>query len=363
MIMGSDALDATRNNFTLVRFVLASSVIYTHSFWRVRGEMGVDDLSWLLGVPISVYAVDGFFFLSGLLVYPSLLRLGHVSRFIVARLTRLWPALAVSVLGSVLVGLFVTSAAPAAYWSGETLRFLIGNLSLVATSYHLTGVQCGAEPCVINGSLWTLPWEARCYLALAFLGAIGLAKPQIFARLILPAALAGALLWDVPAVQDAVRRVAGDGAVYQLNMFDRLGFAFLLGIAAYIFRDRLKLSWLVLGLLFAANVLAHQIGYGVHVRALFIGYAVLCFGILTARSGAISATMPDYSYGMYIYAFPIMMLIYAIWPTGSYLGLAAANLLATLPVAAVSWHYVEKPALNWLRRTRAQPIPAPLLQP
>src|SRR3546814_16678810 len=49
------------NNLTLVRLVLASSVIYTHCYWALTGRMGEDDLSAFLGAPISVYAVDGFF--------------------------------------------------------------------------------------------------------------------------------------------------------------------------------------------------------------------------------------------------------------------------------------------------------------
>src|SRR3546814_4895336 len=42
------------NNLTLVRLVLASSVIYTHCYWALTGRMGEDDLSAFLGAPISV---------------------------------------------------------------------------------------------------------------------------------------------------------------------------------------------------------------------------------------------------------------------------------------------------------------------
>jgi peptidoglycan/LPS O-acetylase OafA/YrhL len=364
LIIEDDILDARRNNFTIVRFVLASSVIYTHSFWLIRGQAGADDLSPILGAPVSVYAVDGFFFLSGFLVYPSLLRLGRVRPFLLARLARLWPALAASVLGSVLVGALFTSASLPAYLTGgETLRFLLGNLSLTFASYNLTGVTCGSAPCVINGSLWTLPWEARCYVLLAILGAIGLARPAIFGRIILPLILAGALIWDVPAVQQLAARLAGPGAVYNLDMIDRLGFCFFLGAAAYLFRGRIKLSWLLLLGLFALNLAAHRIGFAVHIRALFIGYAVLCAGLLTARRRPISGTWPDYSYGMYIYAFPLMILINAAWPTNSYLQLALFNLLLTLPVAALSWHLLEKPVLDAFKRSHRRVDSAPLAQP
>lgn len=351
-----DLLAPKANNLTLVRLVLASSVIYTHSYWAVNGASGEDELSRLMGAPISVYAVDGFFFLSGFLVYASLLRLGHPGGFLLARLTRLWPALFASVVATVAVGMAITTVPLQQYFLGDTGRFLMGNLSLAFAAYNLTGVQCGELPCKVNGSLWTLPWEMRCYLLLAALGLLGLARPQIMKRVILPATLAGALACDLPQVQGLVRSLAGEGAIFYLTTFDRLWPLFALGIAAYIWRDRIPLSWAILALLFMLNIVAHHVGIGLHVRALFIGYAVLCAGMLSARGGAVSGRWPDYSYGMYIYAFPVMAGIAAVWPTRSHLALTAATFLATLPLAALSWHLIEKPALDWLRGRRRRPL-------
>jgi peptidoglycan/LPS O-acetylase OafA/YrhL len=171
-------------------------------------------------------------------------------------------------------------------------------------------------------------------------------------RLILPAILVAALLIDLAPAKEAIGSIFGKGLLYQLVMLDRLGFAFMLGAAAYIFRDRIRLSWIALAILFACNLAAHYFGVGLHIRALFIGYAVLCFGVLTAKRGAISGTWPDYSYGMYIYAFPLMMLLYAVFPVRSHFTLALLNLFTTLPVAALSWHLLEKPALDAFRRRR-----------
>ena len=143
-------LKAEANNFTLVRLILASSVIYTHCYWLATGLEDKDDLSGILGAPISSYAVDGFFFLSGFLVYPSLLRLASSSRFLLARLTRLWPGLATSVLVTVLAGLALASTPGLSYLSGDTARFIGGNLTFLKGYYTLTGITCGAEPCNVN---------------------------------------------------------------------------------------------------------------------------------------------------------------------------------------------------------------------
>lgn len=352
MRVTDERLDADANNFTAVRLLLATSVIYTHCYFTVFGVRNADDLSGILGAPISAYAVDGFFFLSGFLVYPSLLRLRSSVRFLTARFVRLWPGLALCVLLTVLAGAFFTSAPPGGYLGGDTARFILSNLTFTVASYRLTGVECGGEACVLNGSLWTLPWEVRCYAVLALLGVLGLARPTIMKWAVLPLSLIGVLVWDIPQVQELARSLAGDGAVYLIDTFDRLWAAFAMGIAAYLFRERIPLSWWALGALFLATLAAQVLGVGLHMRALLIGYAVLCLGLLTAQRRVFSAKWPDYSYGMYIYGYPMMVLIYAFWPTSSHMALTAVTMAATVPLAALSWHLVERPALDAYRRHR-----------
>jgi peptidoglycan/LPS O-acetylase OafA/YrhL len=66
---------------------------------------------------------------------------------------------------------------------------------------------------------------------------------------------------------------------------------------------------------------------------------------------------------MYIFAFPVMLAAHALVQTGSHHLLALINLVATLPLAALSWHLVEKPALDAFRRSRSRMVPTPLLHP
>ncbi|MDZ3833691.1 MAG: acyltransferase [Sphingopyxis sp.] len=350
MIITDDRLRATANNLTLVRLVLASAVIWSHSYWRILGIANRDELSPWLGTTISAYAVDGFFFLSGFLVYRSLSLRGSVLDFFVARLARLWPGLAAAVALTILGGYFLSAFPAGAYFKGDTLSFAIKNLSLLAAHYNLTGLQCGAEPCVVNGSLWTIPWEVRCYALLGLLALAGLASPRWMARLILPLTAAGALGLHVPGMATLVDMIGGKGVLYNIQLIDRLWTMFALGIAAYLWRDRLRLSWTMLLLLGALNLAAQHWHIHIHIQSLFVGYMVLCFGFLSARRGAISGSWPDYSYGMYIYAFPVMMLLASAFTFHHHGWLALANAAATLPLAALSWHLVERPVLDRVRR-------------
>lgn len=357
MFIGDDNLRADRNNFTAVRLCLSSLVIYTHSYWATSGVSGKDDLSAFLGAPVSVFAVDGFFFLSGFLVYPSLLRLVGPGRFLLARAARLWPGLIAALLVTVIGGAFITSARGLAYLGGDTAKFLLMNASFLQGTFNLTGVTCGTQPCVVNGSLWTLPWEARCYVVLAILGWVGLAKPNFMKFLVLPATLVGAILWDIPTLQAFVGSVLGSGAVYLLSTADRLWPLFALGTAAYLYRDRLPLSWIGLAALFGLMLGANALGVGLHVRALFVGYLVLCLGFLTAPRAAVSGNWPDYSYGMYIYAFPVMMVVQAIGKFQSYWLLGLVTFAVTLPCAMLSWHLIEKPMLGVSKRFQKRLAP------
>jgi peptidoglycan/LPS O-acetylase OafA/YrhL len=355
MIVDDFRLSPNSNNLTLVRLLLAAGVIWTHSYWRATAAPAADfdQFSAWLGQPISAFAVDGFFFLSGYLVYASLLRRGSVKEFVAARLARLWPGLAVALILTVAVGATLTTAQGLDYLRGPTARFLVYNLSLLYPAYDLTGVICGNRPCDINQSLWTIPWEVRCYAALAILAWCGLARPNAMKRVILPATALFAALMHVPGAAEFASRHLGSTLAYYLTIADRLWVMFALGIAAYLWRDNIRLNWWTTLALLVALLLATRSGVPIpHLAQAFTASLVLNLGFLTAARRVVSSTWPDYSYGVYIYGFPMMMICAAAVPNLSTGALAAITAVATLLPAAASWHFVEKPVLDHFRHRR-----------
>ncbi|MCW6532760.1 acyltransferase family protein [Sphingomonas lycopersici] len=353
----------TANNLTLVRLVLASAVIWSHCVWLVTGSDMNDPTVMLFGQPTSDFAVDGFFFLSGFLVYNSLLRRGSPWDFARARLARLWPGLAVSVLVVTVAGYFIAGLPLDQYLRGDTTRFIVGNLSLTKGQYTLTGVAAAGKAVTINGSLWTIPWEVRCYVILFLAALLSLARPMRIVPLLLLPSLIFALLFHLPPIQHWAGQHLSPGIVYNLTIFDRLWTMFALGTAALVVWPYLRLSWSVA--IAGVVVLALSVQYFPipHLVSLVTGYCVLCAGFLT---GTGSARWPDYSYGMYIYAFPAMMAVHALFPTHSAVLLALLTACATLPLAMLSWHFVEHPVLE-LVRNRRRPAPglqvAPAIEP
>lgn len=77
---------------------------------------------------------------------------------------------------------------------------------------------------------------------------------------------------------------------------------------------------------------------------LALSYATFWLGYLPVPALRVYNRLGDYSYGVYIYAFPAQQLV-AYWGTVTALGNMVAAALIVLPCAVLSWHLIEKPAL------------------
>ncbi len=339
-------LRADGNAFTALRWLLASAVMISHAWDLTQAQRGLDPSVALLGYPVSRLAVFLFFTLSGFLVAGSLFKRG-VAEFLKARALRLLPGLWVMLL-----------VVPLALWAGfgtgplaallsdpETHRFWWRNGLLMGGAYSLPGLfEAHRLPGVVNGSLWTIPHEVRCYLALAAALALGLALPRFRFTIVIVVGLVLALV--LPVLPEPVQSARG------------LFFSFFGGVLAWLWRERLLLSWpLAIALVAVAVLLPTAIPGRMAIAQIGFGYAafVTAFAVPPLLKTA-SARMPDYSYGIYIYGFPLQQVAIALGAATPLANLGAGFAM-TLVAAALSWHLVEKPALA-LKSGKALPAPA-----
>ena len=76
-----------------------------------------------------------------------------------------------------------------------------------------------------------------------------------------------------------------------------------------------------------------------------IPFVVLAFGL--AQHPWLSRWHArDYSYGIYIYAFPVQQTLVSFWPQMPLSAYLLSTFVITVALAATSWHLVEKPALK-----------------
>lgn len=325
------------NSFTVLRWLLASTVMFSHAFELTahHAGSGSDPSRVVLPFPVSRLAVLLFFSLSGFLVTGSLAKRGVVD-FVIARALRLVPGLWMMLAVTILVfGIgFNAGSFTGLIHSPSLHRYLGHNLLLLGHAYSLDGVVAGNPlPTVVNGSLWTIPQEVRCYAALAVVGGVGLLASRRVLGLVFVAGLIATLV--IPA--DAVAWLAEPRP---------LAVSFFFGVLLYLWREHVVLSWPLAGVVVVAALALPHGPLAEAATGLAFAYAALVAAFLcTPRVKAFSAAMPDYSYGIYIYGFPAQQAAIALSLGVTPYANLATGFALTLPLAALSWHLVEKPAL------------------
>lgn len=343
------------NNLNLIRMILASAVLVSHAVPLAVGEHAVEPLETLLHFSLGGLAVYGFFAISGFLVTQSLVQRADVISYFQARVLRIFPGLAVVLLLTVVVlGPAVTTEGLPQYVSEpKTWTYFISNLSLLRLQYELPGVfLTNPYPNAINGSLWTLPMEFACYVALAAIGVAGGLKKGWRIRL-----TTGAIALFVVAIALLQYRVHIPD---RLEKFAFLSFCFAGGAAFYFWRDHIVLSRRAALVGVALTVAVNWYWPFSYLVCAAYFYALFAFGYRRAPLLEGYNRFGDYSYGMYIYAFPIEQLCAWLFPGISPLALCAASVPPTLMLAILSWYLVERPALSLKRsRSTVRPTPAP----
>ena len=134
----ADILTPEANSFGVLRFLMATLVLISHSYLYCAGTSEAEPLVGWLGRSLGEYAVQVFFILSGVMVAQSFDRSRSVVDFAVARILRIFPALIVCVLiTSFLIGPIVSRLAPADYLMNPGLYGYLAKTLLCRPVRHL----------------------------------------------------------------------------------------------------------------------------------------------------------------------------------------------------------------------------------
>ena len=135
---------------------------------------------------LGAIAVDGFFLLSGYLIFASWLKTPRVWSFAKKRILRIYPAFIMASFVSVAIAAWLNDHEMRAYLFRG--RVLAQALSLSRPTDPTTGVE-------LNVALWTIRYEFLCYAIVGMLGLAGLLK-RSWGLLLLWAFSLGASLYD-----------------------------------------------------------------------------------------------------------------------------------------------------------------------
>jgi peptidoglycan/LPS O-acetylase OafA/YrhL len=338
------ALHAGRpTGFDYLRITLAIAIVCVHSIITSYGATAGAEVWQLPFRPLVGLLLPMFFALSGFLVAGSLFRTTSLVQFLGLRVIRIYPALGVEVLVSaLLIGPLLTSSPLKDYFSSPLLHLYLLNVT-GHIHYELPGLfQDNPYPNIVNMQLWTVPYELGCYIALSLLAVVGIKK----FRWIAPAATA-LLMLAYFAVRVVVKKQWAAIAISGGLPGELLVACFLAGVTLYLYKD--KVPWspslcAILGILSAA--LFGFIPFGDFIAAPVAAYFTVSVGITNPKKLRVLQGA-DYSYGIFLYGFVIQQALAAAFPWAREWWI---NILFCVPVAvgvaAVSWHLVEKPALN-----------------
>ncbi|MBB3119135.1 acyltransferase family protein [Pseudoduganella violacea] len=348
------ATGAHDNGFNLVRLIAALAVVVFHAWQLNRLAPMPDPLSRMMApvTDLGNVAVGVFFLISGIFVSKSWLRDPHLLRFTLRRVVRIVPALFICLLLTTTLALaFHSVQGLAGLFDGATWRYILGNASLHGLRYiippnelTIPGVLEGRP---LNGSLWTLYWEARMYIVLGLLGVAAIAPMRwwlmsmsvvlLLSTQLFPSVLSG-YIWEVPMWSLFLTGVL----LQTLSRHLRFGFA-PVAVAAIL----LALNWTRNQALTPSGLTLVGIYLAAGALALWLGSA--------RPRGLAHIQKHDYSYSIYIYHWPVMSMLAASLPPSvgakTLLGLTVA---LTFLCAACSWHCVEAPAMRLLRRKLAR---------
>lgn len=309
-----------------MRIGAATAVIIGHS-WPLSGLDGVPRFA---GISVHHLGVFVFFAVSGFLLTRSWTRDPRPRAFLIRRCMRIFPALVVVVLLTVLlIGPLVTALGAAAYWADPGTWAYLWNLTLLA-QYDLPGVFTTMPNAAVNGSLWSLGVEFCCYLGLVLVSATG-ARVSLGARALVLLG-AGMAILGIP-LTGALRTT-----VIAVTFF-------LLGsLIADIIQVERHPVWPAL----VASVLIAPLpgNWGLVAAWIVVPYAVAVVGTRRSRVAAVVRSAGDPSYGMYLWAFPLQqLLIWTFGPPPLLVSIAVVVPAATL-FGYASWHGVERHAIK-----------------
>jgi peptidoglycan/LPS O-acetylase OafA/YrhL len=288
-----------------------------------------------LSRPIVLSHVPMFFALSGFLVTGSAFRARKVGPFLALRFLRIFPALCVEVaLSALIIGVVFTTLPLSDYFQAPLFWSYFGNIAGFV-QMELPGVLFSAsgDKHALNANLWTLPSEFHSYAILSVLMFSGIAFRRTAFSILFAAATLFLIFLNIAFDYNSVPAPSGSMNVYY----------FFMGVMFYLWRDEIPYNGLLCAGAAAASYFLIVQPHGVYIAPALLTYVTMFIGLSPLpRSRLLQSG--DYSYGIYLYGYPISQALVQTFPTlrGNFFALLVPAVILTGVFAFFSWHAIEK---------------------
>lgn len=337
--------DPKRNNLTMLRFVFASLVIFSHTYAFVMPEF--EPLASVSNgtITFGTFAVSAFFILSGFLITRSYERSHSFIKYCINRFLRIYPGYWVCLIitGFVLtpcVSLIREGSLES--WKTIEVNTSLGYIYNNATIKVVQRVIGDKPPYLMsNNSLWTLFYEVMCYCAIGVLGIVGVVKKK---RIVIP------LIWCVLVLLLLFGHYYHVPDIlfssWKMTLY-RLTSCFFAGATFYLFAEKIKVYPIVAVCMAILYMLSVPLCLTEITDSLLLAYPLLLIGF--GKKFSWLDAVGDFSYGIYIYGFPIQIIVAGLMPKSGVIPFFLASFAGTLLFAVMSYQFIERPFLSLKR--------------
>ena len=348
------------NSMDIIRLILAIVVIYGHTFPVLYGPglaspSGKYDFLAMFSknqIGSGTVMVYMFFIISGFLITQSLINSKSISEYFIKRAMRIIPPLFLSLALSMFVfGAIVTKLSLLDYLRNPAnpFAYLFYNLTFGIFGFHysVADVYC-TNPLSgsINASMWTLPFEVACYILIAIMSINNVFKKRervIYIYIIfLILAYYNLKFGYLPFKLNDNFWLLGSNQLGSLIVF---GYYFMSGSLIFCYKDKIKYSWKIFVPFILLLLFTMRFGYLKYIMLVLLPYLTMYLSCLKPIINI--KKIGDFSYGSYIYAFPIQQFLeYYLGNKLGFVQFFILSIFCTLCVAVPSWYFMEKPILK-----------------
>jgi peptidoglycan/LPS O-acetylase OafA/YrhL len=335
------------NNFDFLRVVFATTVAIAH----IIVLSDIDLFQPYKGYFNTRLAIDGFFVISGFLIAKSYENTNNFKEYLTRRIKRIVPAyFFVIMISAILFSLISTYSINRYFFSYEFWKYLVANLTF--QNYFqpcLPGVFNTNLICAVNGALWTIKIEEAFYLLVpVFYWLVRYKKINIYILSAFVYLISVAYFNYFVSIDKyrIAKQLPGALAFFVVGIMFYRNFSFLLKQKHYMILPCLILFFL-----------EQYIFETQYLKPFTYGFMVFYFAYSFKWLNTFGK-YGDFTYGIYIYHFPIIQLFvfYGFFDRYNPFVMGISVLLITLIFSILSWHLLELRFLSKNRRTRQKEL-------
>ncbi len=331
-------LDRNINNFDLLRIILSLIVVIVHLAELSKINI-IESFSRYFS---SIIAVDGFFIVSGFLIFMSFDKSYSYIHYLSKRIRRIAPAYILVILFSALFLFFISSKNIENYFNIEFINYIIFNLfTFNFIQPTLAGVFEQNPIDTVNGALWTIKIEIMFYILVPFIAYISKKINKLFTYsfiYILAIVYSIIMLW--------LFNITDNEIFFKLEkqIPSQLAF-FISGALLYQYYDyfQLKINYILSISIFILYI-HHWITPIYPLYPISLAVVIIYFSILFKYLGN-WGKFGDISFGLYIWHFPIIQVFINYNLFDNLISGLIFLFSILLFISLLSWHFIEKPFL------------------